>query len=165
MSSSSYDLFVTNNYSQKILCCNKNFWAPWWHGTQHLSYCGLCDCLALLRNVQCTSSVGFQALKFHKIMRSYKSVAYFGRHWYMKSYKYHFIMQKDKKRCCALIQATFMKMETMTISITRLCTLLRKCPLPHIKPNTDYYCPASACWPVFRLFLHSSHFRHSGCYS
>jgi len=30
-----------------------------------------------------------------------------------------------------------MKMEMMTISTTQLCTTLRKCPLPHIKPNTD----------------------------
>jgi hypothetical protein len=30
-----------------------------------------------------------------------------------------------------------MKMEMMTISITQLCTILRKCPLPHIKTNTD----------------------------
>jgi hypothetical protein len=165
MSSKSCNLFVTNNYSQKILCCNRNFWVLWWHGSQHLWNSGLYDRLALLPYVQCTSCVGSQALKFCKNMRSNKSVAYFGRQLHMKSNKYHLIMQEDKKWCCALTQTSFMKMEMMTISITQLCTVLRRCPLPRIKPNTDYYCPASACWPVFKRFPHSSRLRHSGCQS
>jgi len=97
MLSTSYYLFITNNYSQRILCSNKNFWALWWHGTQRLSNSGLYDHLALLPYIQCTSSMGFQAVKFQKIMRSNKSAAYFGRHLHMKSYKYHLIMQEDKR--------------------------------------------------------------------
>jgi hypothetical protein len=44
--------------------------------------------------------MGFQALKFHKNMESYKSVAYFGWNLHMKSYKYHLIMQEDKVMLC-----------------------------------------------------------------
>jgi len=58
----------------------------------------------------------------------------------MKSYKSHLIMQKTKWYC-ALIQKTFMKMEMMTITVTELCTILRKCPIPHIKSNTDPTAP------------------------
>jgi len=72
----SYDLFVTNYYSQNYYMLQQKFLGTLiaWHPT--LSNSGLYDHLALLSNVQYTSPMGFKALKFCKNMRSYKSVAY-----------------------------------------------------------------------------------------